>query len=250
MAGTTCSYDPLTITGRVVDESGTALSNVSVRACYSGWGWGEAGYLVWDKDYCSDATQTNLDGFFSITFQGPASSRLRAKKTGWVQTRSFNVTDSRIVLTRREDYSARLKTEARQRDLEQQRHLAGETATAYYCRVVLAEAHNATLTFQSERLAVTPTILASDNPEAALFAVRGSIGTVEAFAEEMVLQINGVTQDGHFSLQSANPGCSQGVYFIAVDLPGLNAWPDSGVEMLVPAIKAMFEARIQSLSAQ
>ena len=36
MTGTACSYEPLTITGSVVDESGNALSDVTVWACYSG----------------------------------------------------------------------------------------------------------------------------------------------------------------------------------------------------------------------
>lgn len=88
LTGIGCSYQPLTINGKVVDESGDALGNVDVRACYSGWGWSEeAGYLVWDKNYCSEPTQTNHDGLYTITYNGPTSSRLRARKTDMFRLR-------------------------------------------------------------------------------------------------------------------------------------------------------------------
>jgi hypothetical protein len=66
-----CPYDPLTITGKVVDESGAALGDVTVWACYSGWGWPK-GHLGWDQDYCSETIQTNQDGRYVIKFKGPA----------------------------------------------------------------------------------------------------------------------------------------------------------------------------------
>jgi hypothetical protein len=159
MTGVACSPDPLSITGKVVDESGNSLSDVSVWACYSGWGWGEAGYLVWDKDYCSETTQSNHDGLYIITYKGPVSSRLRARKDGWVQTQSFNTTHSSIVLTRSEDHSSRLRDEANQRDLEHRQRRAWESETDYYCRVILPENQSVNLNYQDETLAITPTLL-------------------------------------------------------------------------------------------
>lgn len=250
MTGTACSYDPLTITGRVVDESGNSLSDVSVWACYSGWGWGEGGYLVWDKNYCSEITQTNLDGDYLITFKGPVSSRLWAKKEGWVQTKDFNTTRSHIVLTRSEDYSARLRAETKQRDLEQRRHRAEESTTEYYCRLILPEVQTVNVTYQDEKLAVTPTLLKSDNQNDAFFAVRGSLRAVKAFSEEAVFLINGEAQGSNLSLASADASCNQDVHFVGVDFPNLDAWPVFGVEMFIPSINAMFETKIQRLSTQ
>ena len=42
------SKAPQTLSGKVLDEHGHPLQGVAVRACYSGWGWGDGG-LVWDK---------------------------------------------------------------------------------------------------------------------------------------------------------------------------------------------------------
>lgn len=246
LATTACSYDPLTITGRVVDESGNSLNNVSVWACYSGWGWGEAGYLVWDKSYCSEITQTDLDGYYIITFKGPASSRLWAKKEGWVQTKDFNTTHSRIVLTKSEDHSARLRTEAKQRDLEQRRRRAEESETEYYCRVILPEIQSVNLNYQGEILAITPTLLVKDAQSDALFTVRGSFIAVNTFSDELVIKINSEAQGSNFSLKPVEASCGLDVHFIGGNISGLNAWPDARVEILVPSISTMFDMQLWS----
>jgi len=105
-------YDPLVIKGEVVDENGAPLSNVNVRAFYSGWGFSE-GQLVWDNDYCSVTAQTNHEGDYVIYFKGPSSSRLRAWKEGWVQNQGYNTADSRIILTRNEYNNSRLGAESK-----------------------------------------------------------------------------------------------------------------------------------------
>ncbi len=68
-AGSGCSDEPITITGRVLDESGASVSGVAVSACYLGWGW-SGHQLVWDKDYCSETVQTNSGGSYVINFRG------------------------------------------------------------------------------------------------------------------------------------------------------------------------------------
>jgi len=250
MIGTACSYEPLTIAGTVVDESGNALSDVTVWACYSGWGWAdEAGYLVWDKDYCSETTQTNNDGLYVITFKGPVSSRLKARKEGWVQTQDYTPANSHIVLTSSEDYSVRLRTEAKQRVQEHQRRRAEESETAYYCRVIFQESRPINLSYQNETLAITPTLFESDDKSGALFAAVGSARAVAAFVSEVVLKVNGVAQESSFSLNSAETGCGQDVHFIEVRAPDFNKHSEAEVEMLIPSIKAMFDAKLHTLSA-
>ena len=250
MIGTACSYEPLTITGSVVDESGNALSDVTVWACYSGWGWAEeVGYLVWDKNYCSETTQTNHDGLYVITFKGPVSSRLKARKEGWVQTQDYIPANSRIVLTSREDYGVRLRTEAKQRVQEHQRRRAEESETDYYCRVIFQKSRPINLNYQEETLAITPTLFESDDKSGALFAAVGSARAVDAFANEVVLKVNGVAQDCNFSFNSVETGCGQDVHFIEVRAPDFNEHSEAEVEILIPTIKAMFDVRLHTLSA-
>ena len=241
MASTACSYDLLTITGMVVDESGNSLSNVSVRACYSGWGWGEAGYLVWDKDFCSETTQTDQAGLYVITFKGPDSSRLMASKDGWVQTQGYNTTHSRIVLTKSEDHSSRLRAEAQRRDQENRQRLPEESEADYYCRVIFPEIRSVNLNYQDEILAITPTLLVKDAQSDALFTVHGSFTAVNTFLDELVVNINSEAQGSNFSLKPVESSCGPDVHFVKVNITGLNAWPDARVDILVPSISAMFD---------
>ena len=245
MTGIACSYEPLTITGKVVDESGNALNDVTVWACYSGWGRSEAeGYLVWDKNYCSETTQTNHDGLYVITFKGPTSSRLRAKKDGWVQTQDFNTTHSRIFLTRSEVQRSRLRAEAKQRGLKHRQRQTEESETGYYCRVIFPDTRPVNLNYKNEALSVTPAIFGQKGQSDALFAVRGLSKAVQKFSNEAVLMINGEAADSNLSFKPVETNCGMDIYFIGVHVPGLKAWPDNGIEILVPSINAMFDMQI------
>ena len=243
MTGVACNHDPLTVTGKVVDESGHALDDVSVWACYSGWGWGEAGYLVWDKDYCSETSRTNQDGLYVITFNGPTSSRLKAQKDGWVQTQDFNAVHSDIVLTKSADYSSRLRTESMQREQQHRQRLPGEAETDYYCRVVLTKPKPVNLSYQNESVSITPALLRLDTPGAAVFAIRGSSRAVRDLSSEMVLKVNGETP-GHILFKALEANCGQDAHLLTVSVPGLNAWPDSRFEILVPSISAIFDLKV------
>ena len=251
MIASACSDEPLTISGKVLNESGAPLSDVTVWACYSGWGWGEAeGYLVWDKNYCSETTQTNHDGYYVITFKGPTSSKLKARKDGWVQTQDFNTTHSRIILTRVEEHRSTLRAEAKSRDLEHRRRRVEESETDYYCRVILPDIQPVNLNYKDDVLSITPVLLGHEVNSDALFAVRGlSVGVLK-FSNEVVLKINGVAQDRNFSLMPVEKSCGMDVNFIGVNSPGLNEWPDTGVEILVPSISAMFDMQIWHHSIQ
>ncbi len=239
MTGSACSHEPQTITGKVVDESGAPLSDVKVVACYSGWGRSN-GQLVWDKDYCSEAAQTDRDGSYVIHFKGPDSMRLRARKEGWVQTLSYNITHSRIVLASSEDHSARLKAAARQREQERRQRLPGESDADYYCRVIVPERRNVHLSYRDQPLVVMQTLLVQEARSEALFAVRGSSGGAQAFAGEAVIKVSGEATGSTLSLRPVETSCGADVHFIGVDGPDLDARADTRVEILVPSISAMF----------
>lgn len=243
VAGIGCSYDPLTITGKVVDESGAALGDVTVWACYSGWGWNN-GYLVWDQDYCSETVQTNQDGRYVIKFKGPASLRLRARKDGWVQAQDFNTTHSRIILTKNADYSARLRSEAQLREKRRRQRIPAESDTEYYCRVILPEVRPVNLNYQKEILLITPNLLSIKDNRDAFFALRGSSSAVNAFTSEMVLRVNGETRNNSILLNAVGAGCEDGIHFVGVNLPSIDSWTNTRVEILVPSISAMFDIQI------
>lgn len=241
-----CSYEPLSITGTVVDESGSPVSDVSVWACYSDWGWGKEGYLVWDKETCSETVQTDEEGMYAISFTGPASSRLRVSKEGWIQSDSYNATHSRIVMTKSADYSARLRDAVKQRALQRCKPEASETDMGYYCRVVRADSRPVRLQYLDEIMIVTPTILENENQATAIFSVQGGLRAIEAFAKELVLMIDGEKQDLSFSIKADEADCAEGLYFLELRTQGMDAWGNTSVDLLVPSIKAMFEANLHA----
>ncbi|MFW2367777.1 MAG: hypothetical protein ACN4GW_15275, partial [Desulforhopalus sp.] len=169
-AGVGCSYETLVIRGKVVDESGTALNDVSVWACYSGWGRSD-GHLVWDKDYCSETVQSDNSGVYVLNFKGPISSRLRARKEGWVQTLDFNTTNPRITLTKSHDYSANLTKELKIRQKIQLRRLPEESESEYYCRAILTRSRSINLNYQGQILKITTNILNNVDRSVGLFAL-------------------------------------------------------------------------------
>ena len=126
-----CSYERQVITGTVEDESGSALSGASVTACYSGWGW-SSGYLVWDKEYCSEPVTSTDDGLYEITINSSRYIRLRAKKQGWIQTGDFNRSNPRIILTPTSFFHNKHREKIRLREEQFRKRLTGESATRYY----------------------------------------------------------------------------------------------------------------------
>ena len=125
-----------------------------------------------------------------------------------------------------------------------------ESDTGYYCRVVFPDIRPVKLSYKDATLSITPAILGYKNQSNALFAVRGSSRAVHEFSKEVVLKFNGEAPDSDFSLMAIETSCGEDVHFIDVNIPGLNTWPDTGVEILVPSIKAMFDMQIQYHSIQ
>ena len=226
-----------------MDESGNPLRNVSVQACYSGWGFSQ-GSFVWDKDYCSEITQTNHDGSFVISFNGPDSSRLTASREGWIQTEDYNTTHSRIVLTRSEDYALRLKAEAEKREIDNRKYLPDESEKEYYCRVILSEVRPVRLNYQDEIIIITPVLLENNLQNRAVFALKGSAGCVNSFSDEVVIKINGENSGNSVSIESGGNSCGTDTHFISVIVSGLYSASDIRIEILIPSINAMFDMKI------
>jgi hypothetical protein len=124
-----------------------------------------------------------------------------------------------------------------------------ESETDYYCRVIFQGSRPINLIYQDETLAITPTLFEFDDKSGALFAAVGSARAVAAFVNEVVLKVNGVAQESSFSLNSVETGCGQDVHFIEVRAPDFNKHSEAEVEMLIPSIKAMFDAKLHTLSA-
>lgn len=240
-----CTYETQTIKGKVVDESGAALSDVAVSACYSGWGR-SSGYVVWDKEFCSELILTNNDGSYIIHIKGPEVMRLWAKKDGWIQTQDFNSKDSRIFLTKTAEYSARQAAETRLRGENFRNRLPAESVAEYYCRVILSKIQPVTMDYQGEPLSIVPSLLKFDNHSDALFAVQGSSMAANSFANEVVFRINGQTVNGNSSFRSVVTTCKSDIHFIEANIPGLYSGKDERIEIFVPSIRALLDMQTWS----
>lgn len=120
-----------------------------------------------------------------------------------------------------------------------------ESDTAYYCRVIFPDIGPIKLNYKDDTLAITPTLLGEDGQSNALFTVQGSDRAVHEFANEAVLKINGEAADARFSVMAAETNCAAEAHFIGVDISGLSRWPETGVELLVPSSKAMFDLQVR-----
>jgi hypothetical protein len=120
-----------------------------------------------------------------------------------------------------------------------------ETGSAYYCRKILPEIRPVRLNYQDESLLVTPVLLAGKGQDNALFAVRGSFGAAQELAREVVFKIDGETIISKTALLDAGASCGEKSHLIDVKLGDLNVWPEYGVELLVPDIKALFDVEVR-----
>lgn len=235
-----CSHEVRTISGQVVDESGSAVSGVALKACYSDWGWSN-GRLVWDKDFCSEPVTSDKDGHYRIRFRGPAESRLLLRKEGWLQTTDYHATDTRIVIVRSDLYNARRLQEQQARDEAFRKRRPDETAAAYYCRVIVPETRPVNLTYRDSKLAITPVLLTTDDGASNLLAIEGPPETVRSIAAELQLRADGASITNGGNLLNGTIGCASDYSFIAFSLTHRPA-PDTRLEILVPSISALFDA--------
>ncbi len=245
-----CAYENQKITGKVIGESGVALSGVSVTACYSGWGW-SSGHLVWDKSYCSKPVLTDDYGLYVINFKGPDFIRLKAKKNGWIQTQDFNARDSQIILIRNEVYSSRMRAEASLHEKNFRKRASNESAREYYCRVILSRSRSINLDYQGGvTLSIVPILHKDDDHRDVFFAVKGETKATHSLVNEAVFRINGQTVNKNFSFRSGEKSCETDIHFIVSNISGLHLESDKRLEILVPSIRAMFDIQTWNLSAE
>jgi len=238
-----CTDQEQQLSGQVVAESGAALGDVAVTACYSGWGRSN-GQLVWDKDYCSAPVATDRDGRYLINFSGPRSMRLRAKKAGWVQTRDFHSTQSRLVLTPLAAYQVRSAAAAKEREETFRDRRTGEIAADYYCRVILSRVRSIDLSYHAARLAVTPSLLRGDDPNRAFFALSGPAAATRSFCAETRIRINGQAVGAQLSPVPTETSCQAELQLIEVVVPAGIPTIAVPLELVVPSLGAMFELQI------
>lgn len=238
-----CTRQEQQISGQVFAESGEALGEVAVTACYSGWGRSN-GQLVWDKDYCSEPVLTDRGGRYLIYFRGPEPMRLRAEKAGWVQTRDFDSTQSRLILTPLAAYQVRSAAAAREREGTFLDRLPGETAANYYCRVIVSRVRSINLSYHAAKLAVTPSLLTGDASNRAYFALSGPAAATRSFCAEARIRANGQPVRAQFSLLPSGTSCKAELQLIEVDVPAGIPTTAVPLELVVPSLSAMFELPI------
>lgn len=238
-----CTNETQTINGKVVDKSGNALSDVAVSACYSGWGW-SSGYVVWDKNFCSEIILTNHNGSYIINFKGPKVMRLRVAKDGWIQAQDFNTKDSRIVLINTEEYSETQATETKLLEKRLHHRLPNESNEEFYCRVIISRIRPVDLDYHGEPLSIVPNLLQYNNLNNVLFTVRGSSKAASTFASEVVFRINGQAVKGNFSLRSVVTTCKSDIHFIEAKIPDVYLGKNKQIEILVPSVQALFDMQI------
>jgi len=238
-----CTRQEQQISGQVIAESGAALSDVAVTACYSGWGW-SFGQLVWDKDYCSAPVATDREGRYLINFSGPPSMRLRAEKAGWVQTRDYNATQPHLVLTPLADYLARSAAAAKEREETFRDRSPGETAADYYCRVILSRVRGINLRYQTAKLAITPSLLTGDDLNRAYFALSGPGAATSSFCAEARIRANGQPVEAQLSVVPTETNCKAELQMIGVVAPAGIPTTADPLELVVPSLGTMFELQI------
>ena len=239
---TGCTGKSHTITGTVVDESGTPLSQATVTACYLGWGWSQQ-QLVWDKRYCSDPYQTSHSGTYTIVFRGPAHMTLHATKKNWLQVQDFNSTNSQIVLSSNARRNAQFRAQQQKLESEFRARQPGESDADYYCRVITQRSSSIRLNYQGETLSLTQTVMELQRGGDLLFALFGSREAAGAFVEEVEFVISGEPSGGIFELRPASPMCDVDTHIIQASSQDGAAIIDH-IELLVPSIHAGWDMEI------
>jgi hypothetical protein len=235
-----CTRDEQTIEGAVVDESNAPVPGATVTACYSGWGWSN-GQLVWDKVFCSDPVVSNNEGKYAIIFKNADFVRLNAKKEGWTQAKDFNSNDVKIILIPTKAHMERVAREAHARDEESRKRLESETDADYYCRVLVPHSSSVNLKYQKQTLTVVTSFLLSDSQPSAIFGVRASPLSANAFASEAQLEIHGRKFNTHLSHQTKTKSCAPDFHLIESKLDNFNMDSVQTLEVYLPSISSMFE---------
>ncbi len=248
LLGSACtSHDSRLYEGKVFDQQGKPVSDVTVRICYIGWGLGEAGGVIWDKVYCSETVVTDESGIYKVKFAAPPSAYLLARKKDWVQINNFLARDNRIILVQKKDYLRRqVEQEARKERIFLERK-PNESNTEYYCRVIRKRSDKVTMNYRDHNVTFFQTLMHSGKP---LLAIKGSYDLVKPIADELIIR-EGMTNGGKilyekFIILPRNIACNKEIYFIQADTLKYPSLPDNmhKVEATVPGMHAGFSMNI------
>ena len=243
LAQSACIHERQKITGTVVDESGAPLRDVTVMACYQGWGRSN-GQLVWDKRYCSEAVLTDHAGNYAIVFTGPAHMTLHARKENWLQLQDFNVSSSQIILTSVTKRNARLRKEEQARERAFRLLRPGETASDYFCRVVISRVSSVKLDYHQESISIPQALLHVVGTDSILFVVRGSVEAVEALVEEVQVGDDRSQLARDFTVLQDVATCESNTHIVQTSAKGVTALLDERVEVLLPSIRAGWDMAV------
>ncbi|NKB98798.1 MAG: hypothetical protein GKR90_09945 [Pseudomonadales bacterium] len=242
--------DERTIEGLVVSEAGAALSEVTVTACYLGWGRSQ-GQIVWDKRFCSEPVLTDAAGRYVVAFEGPEYMTLHATKEQWQQIQDSSSLSTKIVLSNIAERNAEQAARAARIEAEFRMRREGETAPDYYCRVAAQRSQVVRLNYQNQTLSITQAALVLDEEldgtlngkDTLLFGLIAPESTSSTFVSELVFVVDGSPIAGEFELRAAPPDCGLGSHLVQATLP-LGRFSREQVGLLAPSVKAGWDMKI------
>ncbi len=190
LIGTGCtSYTSKLFEGKIVDEKGSPIQNVTVKLCYPGWKWDwsmAGGFpLTMGHPFCSESVVTDKFGNYKVIFSAPDSTTIIARKKDWIQTQSFLAKDGRVVLVRMEEYLHREKEKANKQETRDIQRRGNESNVDYYCRVIRKRSSQIELIYQGNRVKIVQTLLIDSGK--LVFSVAGPYDSVQALANDVTI---------------------------------------------------------------
>ncbi len=250
LLGVGCSsYESKLYKGKVVDEQGSPIQNVSIILCYTGWDWDwsmDGGFpLTMGHPFCSDPVITDQNGNYSVFFAGPPSTFIHARHQYWVQTKGFLAKNNRVVLIHKQQHNKRLAEEGARK----KKRKLGETSIEYYCRV-LRKQSKIEVVYNGQRVKIVPEFLLSNGR--LLFAVVGPYSSVKFLAEEITINKEIIAGNevivSDFVVLPKRERCGEKMFFIRSNVPYLpySLGEMERVRLYVPSARAGFPMRIQN----
>ncbi|HFD32624.1 MAG TPA: hypothetical protein ENJ28_07985 [Gammaproteobacteria bacterium] len=258
LAGTSCtSYETKLYEGKVVDEQGDPIQNVSIKLCYVGlsWDWNMAGGfpLTLDHAYCSDSVVTDQSGDYKVVFAGPPSTFIIARHPDWVQTKNFLANDNRVVLVRRDINKQRIAKKEKEREKVFRQRKPHESVFEYYCRVIRKRSNEIEIIYHGYQIKVSDALLVHNDK--AIFALYGPQDVVRDVAKEVVIGAIGLNDvqetTGNITVFPNTANCDSNTYFIVSIIhdsrkPSISRNEDI-TKIEFPGIRAAFTMKIWKL---
>jgi len=247
------SYDSKLYEGKVVDEQGSPIKDVSITLCYLGWDWDwsmPGGFpLVMGKSFCSDTVLTDTFGQYKVVFSGPPSTFILANHKDWMQLKSFLASGSKVELIQKDVYNQRIANQEREKERAFRMRRQGESEIDYYCRVIQRRSDKVDLVYLGKRITITQTLLS--NQGKVVFGVAGPYDIVQVLSGDIVLFA--WPPDGrprllvkNFGTLSEKDMCGDSTYFIkSSDSTSPNVFNTaSSIKMKIESVRAVFVTKV------